>query len=273
MRSSNRVTPVSMIATSHPAEAFEPEVSAAQSRATLAKVALSLTVLVRAYNIPVRLWQSGLLHAIEAGNPADQSVLESSDALVSFGAFAELGVLLLTGVLFLRWLHKLVLATRALGGDTLSFSAREAVTGFVIPLINFMRPYQIVRDVHDTLAPDRVPEPPVQVRADEMRGYRDVSITPPPAPAKLPHASIGAWWGFFWVGNLLANFASRQHPDTVSGLLFANTFNNVGDVVDIVSASLAVLVVRSVTARLTERYRRVRHNSPEALQAAGVAIG
>ena len=57
-----------------------------------------------------------------------------------------------TGTLFLMWLHRVVKVTRALGGDTLRWSPKDAVLGFIIPFINIARPFQVMRDVHDHLA-------------------------------------------------------------------------------------------------------------------------
>ena len=54
----------------------------------------------------------------------------------------------------------------------------------------------------------------MQVQADELGGYRQVAMRAPPPPAQLPHASIGAWWGFFWASNLVANFESLNPANT-----------------------------------------------------------
>ncbi len=256
----------------HPAAAYGAEVAKASKRATGAMVALGITTLVRVYNLPVRMWQSGLLHDVQAGNSPGQATLELSDTLVGFGALAQFAVLVLTATLFLRWLHLTVRLTRSLGGDTLRFTPKEAVWGFIIPFVNFQKPYQIVRDVHDHLAPDMVPDAQVIVRADASMGYREVAMEAPPAPVKIPHAAIGAWWGAFWIGNIIANIAARQTGSTIDALLTSNALNSLADAVEMVSAILAVLMVRGLNARRQERYRRVRHNTPETLQAAGVVI-
>ncbi len=78
---------------------------------------------------------------------------------------------------------------------------------------------------------------------------------------------------FFWIGNVIANIASRQHGETLGDLVVRNDLNSAADAVEVVSAVLAVLVVRGVTARLDERYRRTRHNPVEALTAAGITLG
>lgn len=256
----------------HPAQALEGDVRKAHGRARVAMAALVVTALIRVYNVGARWWQSGLVQEAQAGRTPEQAVLERSDALVQVGAVFTLLILVVTGVVFLRWLHKTVALTRALGGDTLRFTPKDAVLGFIVPIWNISRPYQVVRDVHDHLAPDAVPEPQVQVRADDAMGYRQVAMVAPPQAVKVPHASIAAWWGFFWVGNIFANIAGRQQGQTLDSLLMANTFNNISDVIDVVAAALGVLMVRVLDARLAERFRRVRYNRPEDLQAAGIEI-
>lgn len=256
----------------HPAARFEADLHTVQGRATAAMIALGLTAVSRIFSIPVQLWQSSLLRDAQYGSTPSQESLQLSDTLMSTSALATLALLIVTGVLFLRWLHKSVALTRALGGDTLRWTPREAVTGFIIPFINIARPYQIVRDLHDHLAPDVVPEPAAQAVADASTNYREVRLEAPPPPVKLPHAAIGAWWGFFWVGNVFANIAARTTGEDISTFIARNTLNTISDSFDIVSATLAVVMVRGVTARLAERYRRVRYNSPEALHAAGIDL-
>ncbi len=255
----------------HPAARYDADIQKAKRRGTAAVISLALTAALRASSIPVQFWQSSLLDQMKSGSAPPQATLELSDSLFQLGGIAELVLLLVTGILFLRWLHIVVRLSRALGVNRLQWSPSQAVWGFIIPFVSFARPYRIMRDLHDLLSPDMVPEPPMQVRAGEG-GYRDVQFEVPPAPAKLPHASIGAWWTAFWVGNILANFAGRQTGTTIEALLTRNTLYSVSDAVDIVSALLAVVVVRAVTARLLERFRRVRHSTAEALDREGIVL-
>ncbi len=256
----------------HPAEQYAADVDVARSRGTWAMILLGLTAAQRAVTIPLTLWQNSLGEAVKRGEAPPQESLERSDQLIQMAGVAQLALLVATATLFLMWLHRTVKLTRALGGDTLRWTPKDAVWGFIIPFINIARPFQVMRDVHDHLAPDVLPEPPVQVQPGELSGYRGVEVKAPPPPAKLPHASIGAWWGFFWVGNAFGNIAARQTGTSIDDLLTRNTLNAVSDAIDIVSALLAVVVVRGVTARLVERFRRARHNPVEALAAAGVTI-
>lgn len=256
----------------HPAEEYAADVRTAESRGTITVVALALTVLERVVAIPVATWQSGLIRDAQRGEMPPQSTLELSDTLMATLGIGQFVLLVVTGVLFLRWLHRVVFVTRGLGAEMLTWAPKDAVLAFIIPIISIVRPYQVMRDVHDMLAPDAVPEPAPQVRAGDAQGYRQVEMVAPPAPAKLPHASISAWWAAFWFGNVLANIASRQTGTSADDLLTRNTLNSASDAVEIVSATLAIVVVRAVTARLVERYRRVRHNPVEALAAAHLSV-
>ena len=124
---------------------------------------------------------------------------------------------------------------------------------FFIPIVSFYRPYQVLRDVHDQLEPDGVPEPAPRPRLDGSGGYRSVAMEKAPPPRTLPHAFIGAWWALFIAERIVSSF----------GL--------VSEVLAIGAALLAVLVVRSVEARLEERHRRLHHASDEELEAWGLA--
>ncbi|MFO0630324.1 MAG: DUF4328 domain-containing protein [Polyangiales bacterium] len=256
----------------HPAEAWEAEVRRVQARGNVAIAALGVTVLTRVVQIGIQRWQSGLISAVQAGTPPSQEALELSDRAVQLGAMTQLAVLLVTGIVFLRWLHGATRCTRGLGGDTLRWTPKEAVTGFIIPFLNITRPFQIVRDLHDHLAPELLPAPQAQVVSSEHAGYRSVELREPPPAVRLPHASIGAWWGTFWLGNVFGNIAARQTGNTLDALQSMHTLNTISDSIDVVSASLAIVMVRGVTARLAERLRRVRHNPVEVLQAHGVTV-
>lgn len=257
----------------HPAAVYEADVKTVQLRGLGAMIALGLTLGLRLVSACASLLQNDLLHQVGGPTPPSQEVLEGSDTLVSWLAIGTLVLLVGTAVLFLRWLHLSVRLTRGLGGETLPWKPKEAVWAFFIPFINCIRPYTIIRDVHDHLAPELVPEPPVQAIADGTTGYREVKLKVPPPPMKLPHAGIGVWWGAWWVSNIFGNIAMRtKSPDSIPALVLSNNLSVASDVADVVSALLAILMVRALTMRLAERYRRVRHTPADKLSAAQITI-
>lgn len=234
--------------------------------------ALALTALHRLLMLPARAWQGRLLAQIERGERVDMQQAQLSDGFLNMGTAAQMILLVVTATLFLMWIHRLTRVTRALGGDTMRWLPKDAVWAFIIPVVSIARPYQVVRDLHDQLTPELVPEPVAQVTATATDGYRGVTVVEPPRATALPASRVGAWWGAFWVGNVVANIASRQHSTEVGALAVGNILNAVADGIEVVSAVLAVLVVRGMTARLQERFRRMRHAAPEQLAAAGFTV-
>jgi Domain of unknown function (DUF4328) len=84
-----------------------------------------------------------ILTAKEASN------FERSTALV---AFASLGAQLLTAIAYLAWLSRTVDNVPALGGGRPSVTPRWSIGWWFIPFANLVKPFQIVREVHDRMA-------------------------------------------------------------------------------------------------------------------------
>lgn len=189
--------------------------------------------------------------------------------LVSSARLFHQGLHLVTVVLFLLWLSKSVNVARQLGiSPPLAFTASEACWGFFIPLINLVRPYQVIRDLHDRLAPDGVPEPAPKPRTDGVGGYRRIELEKAPPPAPLPHASIGAWWALYLFGGWLPAIVLLTFGGVAAKP--GRLFQLAPPAMEVLSAVLAVLVVRAIDGRLAERHRRLHHATDEELTEWGV---
>lgn len=140
------------------------------------------------------------------------------------------------------------------------------MTGFFIPLLSIVRPYQILRDTQRALTPDAIAEPPPRVEA--AHDYRTVKITPPAPPKAVPAAHLGFWWGSFLVSNFFVQFSANTGQRTAAGFELAV----IADVLSVVSAVLAYRVVRRLTALLDERYRRICHSTSKELHAQRIRL-
>jgi hypothetical protein len=170
---------------------------------------------------------------------------------------------LVTAVLFLRWLGASVDVARAFQpAPPLTWTARQACWSFFIPFVNLVRPYQVIRDLHDRLAPDGVPEPAPRPRADGAGGYRRVEMEKAPPPGHLPAAWIGAWWAFYVLGGVAATMLGVFVSPRLHGLLVNAS--------EVASATLAVLAVRAIDGRIAERNRRLQYGSDDELLAWGI---
>jgi Domain of unknown function (DUF4328) len=251
-------------------EAWARDAGVTEGRARAAAAALLLIGGVKAFQIAVAAWQIELLADARAGSFARES-LELSDQLSAAGAVAQLVLVGITALLFLSWLSRTVRAARAVSTTPIRWSPSDAVWGFIIPFVSFVRPYQVIRDLHDQLDPGGVPEPAPRPRLDGSGGYRSVAVERAPPPRTLPHASIGAWWGLF----IAAQLIGRTSGYAESGAAELQTSLRVGIVAEVIAvgaALLAVSVVRAVQGRLAERFRRVTNASDEELEAWEIGL-
>lgn len=248
----------------HPAERFEPEVALVARRA---KITSGLLLAGLVVDVGDFVGREGSLLLLDQG--ATQETLETADAVVTGLATLEVALFLLTGIFFLMWIHRLVHLTRMIANG-LRWTASEAVWGFIIPFVSLIRPFQVVRDVQKQLDFAGLPEPAPQPSRTEAMGYRTMTFDAPPPATPLPVAFFGWWWGFFVAMNLLGRMHSHSAKwDPVNAYHFA-AFD---DVIRIAAAWFAIKVVRNLTARLQEHYRRVRFASEATLEEHGLILG
>src|ERR1700733_14695214 len=112
---------------------WDHDVPVAQRRAKLAMVALLVIAASHVFTAVVGLWQVQLLGDLD-GPHASLETLKLVGTLLQVAGAAELGLVIVTGVLFLRWLAWTVTTARAMiGTPHLGWTASKAVWGFFIP--------------------------------------------------------------------------------------------------------------------------------------------
>ena len=92
-------------------------------------------------------------------------------------AIAQVVCLLGTGVTFLVWLHRVRVNVRAFGVRRLTYGREWTVLGFLVPALNALRPYQVVREIWKASDPS----------TGDPLGWKSVA-TPP---------LLALWWGLF----------------------------------------------------------------------------
>jgi hypothetical protein len=158
-------------------------------------------------------------------------------------------------VLFLTWVYRAVSNARALGVP-LRWGPIQAVLAHIVPLINWVLPYYVMKALHRATDPSSLPDAPIfreRTEANYRDGVREL-LAPPrwsfPAP-------VLAW-------------CIAYDATSVSGLLLvpfgASASRYVGAALGIATGVLCALVVRSVDARQGELCRRL-----EAAEGARVA--
>lgn len=135
------------------------------------------------------------------------------------------------GALFITWLSWLRRSDRV-AAEAMRYGPGWAIGGWLIPIVNFFRPYQVLTDLWRGLARPWVPhQAPHQ----------------PPTPTLLR-----VWWGAFLgasIGGRLLYATLQGRPSTLTTARTAFTVEIVVDVATMAAAVLAIMVVRALTAR------------------------
>lgn len=168
-----------------------------------------------------------LLHSAGASlGPETRLAYDTMGAIVWTAQLVILGV---TGAFFLVWLHRVRVNVRALGVRRLAYPRQWTVLGFLIPLLNAFRPYQVVREIWQASDPS----------TGDPIGWKRV-----PAPRR-----IAIWWGLFVCYFVLEGLAATVLTVSFSAkvIRLAHAAGMAADLCAALSASAAYFVVVRIT--------------------------
>jgi hypothetical protein len=144
-------------------------------------------------------------------------------------------------VFFIRWFRRAYRNLPALGATGLRYRSGWTIGSWFIPIVGLILPKQIANDIWRASDPEERPDQGTLWQGDDV-------------PALYQW-----WWGFFVVGSLLGNAAFRADlaADDLDGYRRAAAVTIASNLVDIVGATLAVLVIRRTTDRQEARAARL----------------
>lgn len=202
-------------------------------------ISLGLVTVANLVALWVDLIQLNIANDLESGRRVPFEELDASDDRVTTAGLFQSACYVTCMVAFLVWYGRAYRNLARLGARNLRWGNGWAIAYWFIPIANLFRPKQVVNDIWRASDPN-LPGP---------TGWTDW-----PVPA-LIH-----WWWAFW---LLSSFADRiffrrslDDVQTPADFVSVSQTFVAWDLVDLIPAVLAFLVVRSITARQEERRRR-----------------
>jgi hypothetical protein len=153
---------------------------------------------------------------------------------------AQAVVLTMTSIAFMTWLYRCRVNLRAFGTRRLRYSRNWAVFGFLVPVLNLIRPYQVAREVWQASDP-RVTDP-----------FEWKLVQPPP----LFHA----WWGtfvLFVLFKVLAVWMASSSVYDPQRLQVAQGVELLADTMAAVSVTLVYFVVERITDAQEAKWRNL----------------
>jgi Domain of unknown function (DUF4328) len=226
-----------------PAQAPAPRGEPARPLRHLGNAVIGLLCLVIVVDL-VALWadtvQLGLLTDVRDGRRVSLEELTSSDDRVMTVGLLQTGTYIACAIAFLIWYARAYGNLERLGAQGKFRSRRWAIISWFVPFVNYVVPKRVMNVIWRASDPDL---PAVATYWESRR------VSP------LLHW----WWATWIVSTLVANILLRDSLDsgqTADELVSIATGYVVIDIIDIVPAVLAILVVRATTNRQEERRRR-----------------
>jgi hypothetical protein len=204
----------------------------------------------------VALWadtvQLGLVTDVRDGERVSLEDLTASDDRVATIGLLQGGSYIACGIAFLIWYGRAFRNLERLGARDLHWGRRAVIVYWFVPIVNLFLPKQVINDIWRASDPDL---PAVNREWERNR---------------VP-VLFHVWWVLWLVSGVVINIAfgspldEAETPEEMVAL--AREYVAI-DVVDIIPAILAILVVRAITNRQEER--RMRHERGELRPAGAV---
>jgi hypothetical protein len=188
-------------------------------------------VVIAAVAIVSGLFELSLLNRIIAGEQVSNSELDNNDIRQGIVGLLQFLTYVTAAVVFIVWLHRAYKNVDAVAPEERRYKTGWAIGGWFVPFLNLWRPKQIVNDVW------RAGAQPSDVEGREPGGL------------------LLTWWLLWIATGVAGQIGTRIYlsEDTAEEIRGGTIAYLVSDSIDLVTAILAIVVVRAATGRLEER--------------------
>jgi hypothetical protein len=193
-------------------------------RAQRVTIALYLCLAVSALGAASAFSQWRLLDGAMKGHAIPTAVALANDSRHFTLVAALLIMVLVTGLLYFNWLYNSVRNVRETRGKEMRATPGWAIAYWFIPIVNFFRPYQTVRDLW--------------LRSSE--GIKVKEIPPP----------IGLWWLTYFMGGVLES--SGERLQSVAWLRLSAGLETASRVLLVAAAYLLIRIIGAIDAAQAE---------------------
>ncbi len=188
----------------------------------------------------VSIWadfgQIELLRRMAAGAAWTMAEAEANDSRIAALEIIN-GVVYIIGVIsFLFWLYRVRANLPALGIEDARWGPGWAVGWWFVPIMNLVRPLQVVWDIWQACDPVTHPT-----------SWRDRPMV----------ALLGWWWALLLIGGIADNIAFLRRwsdPGTIIGLVDISRAYIVANALAVIGAVLAIKLVTGIDRRQKERH-------------------
>jgi len=219
----------------------------AHRRAQQTQWLLQLGVVVAAVGLWSSWQQLQLIQDLARGANIPDAVVEASDARQQLIGFVQLGLGLVSAVVFLMWTSAITKRLTQLGVIDMRYAPRWSVWGFIIPIVNLFRPYQVMSELW---------------KASEVVPGPDDPWAKKPTPL-----IVGVWFAILILDTIVGRLASSRTFDTIEQVTQIAWLTVLFDALGVVTAFVALRLVAEIDGRLRISERRLAEVPLAALPA------
>ena len=197
---------------------------------TLATGSLAAVALTDALAIAAAIPYSSYLRSLPRQAVVADLEPVASEVFYGLVGLAQLLAFVGAAVCFVLWFHDVYGAVPAITGRATNHDRKWVFWGFVVPFLNIFRPQQMMRETWDVML---------------QRWLRDADGS----PALVPADRVNIWWGLYIAMCVASYFSGRVAWLAVSAAenVFSTTLTQGADAISLVSAVVAIGLVRNVT--------------------------
>ena len=160
---------------------------------------------------------------------AKLAMAAQADDNVIHAARTYLAMFAVTAALFIAWLFHLTKVIQEFSPNSLRHGPGWAIGGWFVPILNLVRPKQMVDDVWSGSSTDWTQQ----------------------GPALYVHL----WWAVFLISGVVDRISAAYATDTLSQIESADRFARWADGFELVAVALAIVVVVTTTRRVLQAVR------------------
>ena len=192
-----------------------------------AMAALVLVLVATLVSLVFTLLEIDLLGRIVEGETVSDRAIDASDTRVTVTNLVVLLTYLAGMITFIFWFHRAYVAVGALTPSARRYGTGWAIGGWFVPILAFWRPKQIANDLWRATAP----------------------------PGKESVWPLTVWWIAFLIFSFAIQISADQYGvgETPSEIRDGSILAAWSSVISLIGVLLALMVVRTLTRRLTGR--------------------
>ena len=220
------------------------------SRAKFLVILFIIAIVLEVVATVSNLSQMKLLGDMAEGLTVSDEAIASSDGIKAIIALAQMVLILVTGIVFLRWFYRTHANLKALEVEGLKYTPGWAVGYFFIPIFNIIGPFLVAVEMWKASFS-------VSTKVEDWKKMK----TPGP---------VSAWWIFYIVAGVAGSYAgikATQVDVMIDGLILSTQMEMVSSVLWVVSTIFAITMVKSITAVQEEKAKAF------SLRDTGVGMG